>query len=409
MRHQKGVAPLLLVLILGLMLALGAGGVAFAHGERAQEGFLRLKTAAWQDVQFSTDKVKQGEKVVITGKVKLLEVWPGTLDPPETGYLNVSASGPHFILKDRVVNGHEAPASFVVGKGGEYEFKMVLEGRTPGYWHVHPTIYVHHTGGLVGPGQWITVEAAPGGYKNMVTLMNGTSIDLDKYGFRWVFWFSSAGFILGMWWMVWWTLPPALGGWHRTVTNVAVTLAIPVNDPGEDIGLITKADHKTSTLIMVLTLVLLAVGWVVMEMNWPVRLPQQVLRFTPEQLAQPAKFAQASTRKALYNVDTDTVVLEGSATNIGSQPMRVVAVNAANMTFEQGKQLVVDPAVVQPGQTVAIKMTIKDEAWREQRLLPLGRSEMGIGGLLIFESGGVRNAITIEAPVTPNKFTYGRG
>src|SRR6266849_5567054 len=66
MRHQKGVAPLLLVLILGLMLALGAGGVAFAHGERAQEGFLRLKTAAWQDVQFSTDKVKQGEKVVIT-------------------------------------------------------------------------------------------------------------------------------------------------------------------------------------------------------------------------------------------------------------------------------------------------------------------------------------------------------
>jgi len=104
MRHKKGVAPLLLVLILGLMLALGAGGVAYAHGERAQEGFLRLKTAAWQDVQFSTDKVKQGEKVVITGKVKLLEVWPGTLDPPETGYLNVSASGPHFILKDRVVS-----------------------------------------------------------------------------------------------------------------------------------------------------------------------------------------------------------------------------------------------------------------------------------------------------------------
>ena len=158
--------------------------------------------------------------------------------------------------------------------------------------------------------------------------------------------------------------------------------------------------------VVLATLVLLAGGWVVMEMNWPVRLPQQVLRFTPERLAQPLKFAQASTRKALYNVDADTVVLEGSATNIGSQPMRVVSLNTANMTFEQGKQLVADPAVVQPGQTVAIKMTIKDEAWREQRLLPLGRSEMGIGGLLIFESGGVRNAITIEAPVTPNKFTY---
>jgi methane/ammonia monooxygenase subunit B len=71
-------------LILGLILTVDAG-LAFAHGERAQEGFLRMKTAAWQDVRFSSNEVKQGESLVITGKVKVLEAWPATLASPELG------------------------------------------------------------------------------------------------------------------------------------------------------------------------------------------------------------------------------------------------------------------------------------------------------------------------------------
>jgi len=97
--------------ILGLMFILGTGGVAIAHGERAQEGFLRMKTVAWQDVRFSSSDVKQGEPLVITGKVRVLEVWPTTLASPELGYINVSASGPHFVMKERTINGHAAPAS----------------------------------------------------------------------------------------------------------------------------------------------------------------------------------------------------------------------------------------------------------------------------------------------------------
>src|SRR2546422_6419502 len=41
---------------------------------------------------------------------------------------------------------------------------------------------------------------------------------------------------------LWWTLK------HRTVTNLAVTSQIPVNDPGEDIGLITRSEEHTSEL-----------------------------------------------------------------------------------------------------------------------------------------------------------------
>jgi methane/ammonia monooxygenase subunit B len=115
MRYTR-VHPFLLAFILGLISTLGTGEVAFAHGERAQEGFLRMKTAAWQDVRFSSNKVSQGKQLVITGTVKVLETWPSTLDAPELGYLNVSASGPHLVMKERMVNGHPAPASFSLKK-----------------------------------------------------------------------------------------------------------------------------------------------------------------------------------------------------------------------------------------------------------------------------------------------------
>src|SRR5215813_15190396 len=110
--RPKRIGAFSLAGIIGLMLTLGAAEVAIAHGERAQEGFLRMKTVAWQDVRFSSNDVKQGDQLVITGKVKVLEVWPTTLENPELGYVNISASGPHFVMKERTINGHSAPASF---------------------------------------------------------------------------------------------------------------------------------------------------------------------------------------------------------------------------------------------------------------------------------------------------------
>lgn len=395
---RKGVHVLLLTLILGPILILATGGVAFAHGERAQEGFLRMKTVAWQDVRFSSDKVKQGEQLIITGRVKILESWPTTLAKPEQAFLNVSASGPHLAMKERYINGEPAPAAIFVQVGGVYDFKMVLEGRTPGYWHVHPTFYVLHTGGLIGPGQWTTVTEVPGGYQNKVTLTDGQVINLDTYGTGWVFWFSFLGFVPGVWWMLWWTMK------HRTVTNPAVTLQIPLNDPGEDIGLITKADHRTSTLIVVVSVILLVLGWLFMERAWPTRIPQQVLRITPEPLPEPVTFAQGKGLGAIYDPKTDTLVLDSQVTNTGKEPMKLVAFTTANLTFDAGKGLVAEPATVDPGRTVKLKVTVKDKVWSEERLIPLDKPQMGVAGLLVFESGGKKNAVTTEAPVKPTSF-----
>lgn len=397
--RPKSNGALSLAGIIGLMLTLGTAEVAVAHGERAQEGFLRMKTVAWQDVRFSSSEVKQGEPLVITGRVKVLEVWPTTLANPELGYINVSASGPHFVMKERTINGQQAPASFSVEKGGVYEFRMVLEGRTPGYWHVHPTLFVLHTGGLLGPGQWVTVGAVPGGYQNKVTLLDGKTINLDTYATGWVFWFSFAGFVLGVWWMLWWTLK------HRTVTNLAVTSQIPLNDAGEDIGLITKADHRTSNLIAGLTVVLLVAGWLYMDWSWPTRIPQQVLRFTPPRLAEPVQFVRADNARATYDPRSDTVVLNAEVSNTGSEPMKLVGFTTSNLTFSRDSGLLVEPAAVEPKQTVTLKMSIQNKVWSEERLIPLDKPQMGIAGLLIFESDRTQDAVTTEAPVTPLAFT----
>ena len=396
--RPKSTRALSLAGIIGLLLTLGTADVAVAHGERAQEGFLRMKTVAWQDVRFSSSEMKQGEQLVITGRVKVLEVWPTTLENPELGYINVSASGPHFVMKERTINGQPAPASFSVEKGGLYEFRMVLEGRTPGYWHVHPSLFVLHTGGLLGPGQWTTVAEVPAGYQNKVTLLDGKTIDLDTYATGWVFWFSFAGFVLGVWWMLWWTLK------HRTVTNLAVTSQIPLNDPGEDIGLITKADHRTSNLIAACAVVLLVAGWLYMEWNWPIRIPQQVLRFAPPRLDEPAQFVQAKGARATYDPRSDTVVLNTQISNTGNQPMKLVGFTTSNLTFSQSNGLSAEPAAVEPGQSVPLKVTIRSKVWSEERLIPLDKPQMGIAGLLAFEADGKQNWVTTEAPVTPTAF-----
>ncbi|HEY0581547.1 MAG TPA: methane monooxygenase/ammonia monooxygenase subunit B, partial [Chloroflexota bacterium] len=114
----------LLSLLLGLVGALGSAAIASAHGENAQEGFLRMETVAFSDVNFSTDSVKQGEPVTISGKATLLDTWPRTLGEPSTGFVNVTAPGPVLLMQDRTVNGMAAPDAIFVKKGDTYEFKL---------------------------------------------------------------------------------------------------------------------------------------------------------------------------------------------------------------------------------------------------------------------------------------------
>src|SRR5499427_3638035 len=186
----------------------------FAHGEAGDEPFLKDLTTAFYDVKISPNVIHVGEPVTITGTVRVLDTWPYTLDPPQTAYITPVVPGPVFALQDRTVNGQSAPGSFFVDRNGVYQFKMVILGREPGRWHVPPGIAIQGTGTLIGPGEWVDVQPAAAKFTFPVALLSAMAITLHTYEGRCVWWCSLAVFLLGVAWMLYWSLS------HRTVTNL---------------------------------------------------------------------------------------------------------------------------------------------------------------------------------------------
>ncbi len=397
-------------LLLALPMLLFTTVGAFAHGENSQEGFLRMETVAFSNVQFSKDTLKQGEDLTITGRANLLTTWPKTLGEPDTGFVNVTAPGPVLLMKDRIVNGMAAPDAIFVKKGNAYDFKLTLTGRVPGRWHVHPTFAVAGSGTLIGPGQWITVQDT-GGFQNNVQLLNGQTANLENYGLGQLTIFHWLGFALGMAWMLYWTVPAIGGANHRTVSKLPVTLSVPLNTDGQDVGLITPRDHRVSNYLLIATIALLAVGWIYQSVSFPVKIPQQVFRFTPPELAQPPVFATAVPKDATFDPQTSTLVMNVDVTNKGTTPMTLTGFTTSSLTFvDQTKAgagaehvMVISPAAtVAPGQTQTLSLTLRDPVWRDARMIEVNRPRIEVAGQLLFQdSGGAQNQTTIETSVNP--------
>ena len=387
---------------------------AFAHGEAADEPFLKDLTVAFYDVHISPTTIKVGDPVTITGTLKILETWPYTLDPPQTAYITPVVPGPVFALVDREVNGTTTPGSILVDKGETYHFKMVMRGRHAGDWHVHPGIAIQGTGTLIGPGEWVKVEPAAEPFKMDVTLLTGQTVNLEHYGGSFVWWWSFAGFIIGMIWMVYWTVP------KRTVTRLAVTTQIPVNDDAPDIGLITPRDHMWMDLLAGATIAMLVIGWIYMAVKFPVRLPQQTVRFSPEVIDSTSHSVQVMKADSTYDDKTDTLLINLTVKNNGTAPLNLKQYIMAMATFvngdkaEQAKagpahyvgQMQVEPdAAVQPGQIAKLQLKISSPLFDEERLIPLHDPQERIAGLLRFaDPQGHQDLVTLKTDLEPTEF-----
>jgi len=405
-----------LVVALTLMLMVSTITVpkAFAHGEAGDEPFLKDLTTAFYDVKISPTQIQVGEPVTITGTVRILETWPYTLDPPGKAYITPVVPGPVFALQDRTVNGQPSPGSFFVEKGGIYQFKMVILGRNPGRWHVHPGISVEGTGTLIGPGEWVTVEPSANGFVFPVTLLTGQAINLNTYEGGFVWWWSFAGFLIGVVWMLYWTLS------KRTVTNLAVTLQIPVNDDGPDIGLITAKDHAWMNVLAGITIAMLVIGWTYMAMRYPVRLPQQTDWFAPKFISSGEKMAEAEPEGATYDDGTDTLIMMVSVKQTNDSPITVKQYIMAMTTFVNGSadeqanagphdyvgQLEVEPNTpIAPGETRELTLKMTNPILTDERLIPLRDPQQFIAGLLRFENAlGKQEMVTIRESVIPTQF-----
>jgi methane/ammonia monooxygenase subunit B len=409
MRKRIGVGCALAI-VLSLLCARGA----FAHGEAADEPFLKDLTVAFYDVHIAPTAVKVGEPVTITGALKILETWPYTLDPPQTAYITPVVPGPVFVLTDRVINGDPAFGSIFVDKGGIYRFKMVMRGRNPGRWHVHPGIAIQGTGTLIGPGEWVTIERAAQPFKLDVTLLDGKTVDLEHYGGSFVWWWSFAGFLIGIAWMIYWTVP------KRTVTRLAVTSQLPVNDDAPDIGLITPRDHFWMDILAGLTILMLVGGWVYMAVKYPVRLPQQTDRFAPQAAAPSTHLADARSLGATYDEGSDTLLINLEVKNTASKPIMLKQYIMAMASFVNGGkveqvaagpsdyvgQLAVEPnSAIGPGATRRVTLKMTSDVFKEERLIPLHDPQQLIAGLLRFQdSGGGEDMVTVKSVLVPTEF-----
>jgi len=387
---------------------------AFAHGEAADEPFLKDLTVAFYDVHISPTMVKVGEPVTITGKLTVLDTWPYTLDPPHTAYITPVVPGPVFALTDRSVNGDPDFGSILVEKGGTYEYSMTMLGRDPGHWHVHPGIAIQGTGTLIGPGEWVTVEPSGKPFAFPVTLLSGQTVDLEHLGGKFVWWWSFASFVIGMAWMVYWTVP------KRTVTRLAVTAQLPVNDDAPDIGLITPRDHFWMDLLAGLTIVMLVVGWVRMAVKYPVRLPQQTDRFEPVSLTPDRHMAKLHSSGASFDQNTDTLLINAEVKNLSPNPITLKRYVIAMASFVNGGQaeltaagpadyvnpLKVEPdGPIAPGETRKVTLSMSGPIFEQERLIPLHDPQQLIAGLVGFtDSQGNTDMVNLKSVLIPTEF-----
>lgn len=377
---------------------------ASAHGETAQEAFLRMNTVAFWDVKYSEKEVAQGEELTITGTAKILETYPEQLAEPKLGFIGVIAPGPTVVIKERTVNGQPAPMAIEIEKGGVYQFKMVLQGRRVGHWHVHPIFGIHGAGSLIGPGQYVDVTESAGTYTNEIKLLNGKTADLENVGMGGITFWNILWLVIGFAWLLYWIVP------KPTVTRLPVTSQIPLNTDGAAYGLITKKDHRVMDIMMAVTIVLVVGGMVWQAKAYPDKMPQQVLHFAPDEAVVDAKFVTADAADGAFNPTTNTVTAKVTVTNTGSSPATVESFMTSTLTFPvaeeagEDRSVQISPATpIAPGETRELTMSITDEVWAKERLMPVGESRMQLTGVLrLQDEAGHENFVTIQSFVTPS-------
>ena len=394
------------------LVALGTTS-ASAHGERAQEGFVRMEAVSWWDVKFSQQALNQGDTMTITGTAKILETWPINMSGgnPEICYFTIVEPGSRFVLVDRTINGVATPQSNFCHKGGVYDFSMTVKARDPGTWHVHPALAVKESGTLIGPGQWVNVNQTASGFSYPLTLLNGTTVDLETYGTWLVLGFSAITLVLGMWWMLYWTVP------KRTVTRLAVSNQLPLNqDGGEAVGLITRRDHKHMAIITGVTVLLLAGGFGYQALAYPGKMPLQTDWVTPPTLPAVTQIANAVATEATYDPGTHELQIKSQVTNMSRAPVTVAAFRTAYLAFvnpaaglsEAGDyihqmQMSTD-GIIQPGQTSEITLKIPGRVLEQEEMLPVGKAQLQVAGVVeLRDDAGTRNFSTIETALNPTR------
>ncbi len=388
---------------------------ADAHGEKALEPFIRMRTIQWYDVHWSHGKLNINDEMVITGKFHVAEDWPRSVPEPEATYLNVAVPGPVLIRTERYLNGQPWLTSAALKPGGDYDFKIVLKARLPGRYHVHPFFNLHDAGAVMGPGHWVEVAGDAAAFTNPMETIDGTLIDAESYGFaNGVFW-HLLWMGLGVAWLLWWVRRPLFIPRYKMLAS------------GRGEALITPLDKTIAKVILVFVPLFVFGAYAMTESRYPNTIPLQAAldQIAPLPARVNAGAVRANVVRAEFRVPRRSMDLVTQIQNLSGQSIQVGEFQTANVRFlnpavalsgENGTQytnaeaaaaregLSVDPAdPIPPGETKTVRITAADAAWETEKLDGLIRdADSRLGGLLmLYGATGERYIASVSAAVIP--------
>jgi methane/ammonia monooxygenase subunit B len=385
-----------------------------AHGERAQEPYLRTRTVQWYDVTWSADKLDVNDTLTITGKFRLFDDWPDAVNPPDVVFVTNGTPGPVLVRLESYLNGVPARQSFRdLQIGRDYEYKMVMKARVPGRHHVHPMIAIKGSGPLVGPGKWVEIHGSMADFTLPVKTLAGVDVpNLETWAVgRLVGWHLVLLAVAAVW-VLWWLRRPLLIPRYDALQR------------GREDLLITDTDLKVGAGLLVVVVLLTFGGYHVTRSAYARTVPLQTGTMYTPPLPQAAVPVQVKFQRADYDVPGRSMRVTMQVTNTGAKPISLGEFSTANLRFvDMGlpaakagvdarypQDLVARNGLVlssrepiAPGETRVLAVEATDAAWEVERLTSfLTDVDSKFGAMLFFfDADGRRHITTVGGPILP--------
>ncbi len=382
-----------------------------AHGEKALEPFIRMRTIQWYDVQWDKQKFSVNEEVSVSGRFHVAEDWPVSVPKPEAAFLNISTPGPVLIRTERYLNDKPFMNSVALQPGGDYSFKIVLKGRLPGRYHIHPFFNLKDAGPVMGPGVWLEIAGNPADFSNEIKTINGELVDMETFGLGNGIFLHVLWGVLAIAWLLWWVRRPLFIARYRML------------QAGMEDELVTPNDRLLAKVVLIgVPLIVLAVNEMTIN-QYPNTIPLQASRdrILPLSAQVNAGEVDVETLKAEYRVPERAMTFTVKINNRSEKSIQIGEFATANVRFlnkdlpvlDQGtSQSGVSPeglslenaAPIQPGEERTMTIIAKDASWETEKLDGLIRdADSRVGGLLFFydDLGGERFISSISTAVIP--------
>ncbi|MCP9448432.1 MAG: methane monooxygenase/ammonia monooxygenase subunit B [Nitrospira sp.] len=382
---------------------------AFAHGERSQEPFLRMRTVNWYDTEWVGRSTAVNDIAYLKGKFHLSEDWPRAVVKPHRTFINVGSPSSVFVRLSSKVGGVPMFVSGPMEIGRDYEYEITLKARLPGHHHIHPMFSVKEAGPIAGPGGWMDITGRYADFKNPIKTLTGETFDSETEGsttgIMWhVFWIS-----VGLFWVGWFMVRPMY------LIRARVLAAY-----GDEL-LLDPVDRKLAIGLLVFTVAVVTIGYLAAEAKHPITVPLQAGEAKVKPLPIKPNPLVVEVTHAEYDVPGRALRMTLHATNNGTEPISIGEFTTAGIRFTNAvgakymdpnypvelvalNGLTMDKEEpIQPGQTVDIHLESKDVLWEVQRLVDiLHDPDQRFAGLLMsWTESGERLINPIWAPVLP--------